>query len=149
MYWTVVVISIHPVFGVESFAVSMQLEFSSIVIFLDPHHIPSICVPVYRPLSISGRSSNVASLYGVVVRLWELNHVALGTIFISCYQILGYPLNSSIFVSSRCWAIVFVCAFQGIQSQYYARWKGCVKSLLWDLWFSESPLMGVHAASML
>jgi len=42
------------------------------------------------------------------VRLWELYHVALGTIYISRYQKLGRPLNFSIFVSNRCWAIVFV-----------------------------------------
>jgi hypothetical protein len=57
---------------------------------------------------------------GVVVRLWELNHVALGTIFISCFQVLGHPLNSSIFVSSRCWAIVLYAHFRGSSRSKYA-----------------------------
>ena len=108
----------------------MQFGFSCIAIFFVPHHIPSICVPVYQPLCISGRRSKVSSLYVRVICLWELNHVALGTIYISCYQIQGHPLDSSIFVSNRCWAIDFVRAFQGIQPQYVCLLKGCVESFL-------------------
>ena len=70
-----------------SFAVSMQFGFSCIAIFFVPQHIPSICVAVYQSLFISGRSSKVSSLYGGVLHLWELNHVALGTIYVSCYLI--------------------------------------------------------------
>ena len=89
----------------EPFAVSVQFGFTCIAIYSSPHLTPSVCVPVYHP-------------YGIVVRLWELGHVPPGNIYISCYQILERLLNSSIFVSSRCWAIVFVYAFQGIQPQH-------------------------------
>jgi len=118
------VISIHPVFGMESSAVSVQFGFPCIVIYSSLHRTPSICVPVYHSLCISGRRSEVPFLYGIVVRLWELGHVPPGAIYISCYQILERLLNSSIFVSSRFWTIVFVYAFQGIQPQLVCLLEG-------------------------
>ena len=78
-----------------------SIGFSCIAIFFVPRHTLSICVAVYQPLCISGRRSMVWSLYGTVVRVWEIYRVALGTIYISRYQNLGRPLNTSRFVSSR------------------------------------------------
>ena len=102
-------------------------------------------------------SVNLCSSVSAIVHLWQeferVIFIRWSRAFVgikSCstwhhiYLVLshkGHLLNSSIFVSSRCWAIVFVCAFQGIQPQHVRLLKGSCRLFSYGICGFQSHLL--------